>query len=309
MEDIVVERRPELDRPILVMAYRGWNDAGAAATHATEYLVKHLHGERFASVDPDRYYDFTQARPHTRPLGEFRRELTWPPNEFYHCRYADGRDIMLFIGTEPHLRWRRYGKNVVDFCRDLGVSQALAFGALLADTPHTRPVPLSGGSSTPELAAKLKEFGINGSRYEGPTGILSVVGTMLGEADIPNGSIWAAVPHYISATPNPKASAALVRRLNSVFSLDVPVVELDSEAEMYDAQVESAIANNPEAQQYVRELELNALAVPDEPELDLAPDEGVIEPLDESHADGLIRSVEEFLRQRNRDPDEGDAKG
>lgn len=306
MEDVRLDFRPELDQPILIMAFKGWNDAGASASHAAQHLVKAYGAERFASLDPDHYYDFTQARPYTRPVGEYKREITWPSNDFYFVRNVNGRDLVLFVGTEPHLRWRRYSENVVGLVRELSVSEALAFGALLADTPHTRPAPLSGGSTTPDLAERLKRVGINGSSYEGPTGILSIVGSMLGEASIPNGSIWAAVPHYISATPNPKASAALISRLNSLFSLNAPVAELESEAEAYDAQVESAIADNPEAQQYVRQLELNAMASPDDPDLDALPESAGTEPFEPGQAEGLIRSVEEFLRQRQRDHDGGE---
>jgi proteasome assembly chaperone (PAC2) family protein len=281
------------------MAYRGWNDAGAAASHAAEYIVDRLGGERFGFLDHEEYYDFTQARPHTRPAGEYQRELTWPQNEFFYARgAAGGRDVVLFVGTEPHLKWRRYGQNVVRLTQDLGVTEALALGALLADTPHTRPVPLSGGSSTPELGDRLKAMGIHGSRYEGPTGILSVVGSMLTEVGIPNGSIWAAVPHYISATPNPRAAAVMVRQLNGFFRLDVPVEDLESEAATYEAQVESAISGNPEAQQYVRELELQSASESYGPDLDSPPADVMSEPLDESQAEGLIQSVEEFLRRQ-----------
>ncbi len=295
-----MESTPELSRPIMIMAYRGWNDAGASATHAVEYMVDRLGMERFGHVDHEEYYDFTQARPHTRPVGEYQRELTWPRNEFYFARQvgAQARDVVLFVGTEPHLRWRRYGQNLVRLTQDLGVTEVLALGALLADTPHTRPVPLSGGSSTAEFAGRLKAIGINGSHYEGPTGILSVVGSMLSEVGIPNGSIWAAVPHYISATPNPKASATMVRQVNSIYALDVPVTDLDSEAAAYEAQVESAISDNPEAQQYVRELEMHSMSDADEPNLDALPPDTPSEPLDASQAESFIQSVEEFLRRQ-----------
>lgn len=309
MEDVILDSVPELRRPLMIMAYHGWNDAGAAASHAVEYLVEHLGAEQFGSVDPEEYYDFTQARPYTRPLGEYSRELTWPRNDFYFSGQGSGRDLVFFVGTEPHLRWRRYGKNLVDLAKQLGITEAFALGALIADTPHTHPVPLSGGSSTPDLAERLRGLGIGGSRYEGPTGILSVVGTMLAEVGIPNGSMWAAVPHYISATPNPKAASALLRKLNAVFSLDISVAGIDAEAQEYEAQVETAISSNPEAQEYVRDLELHTMASPDEPDLDTPPDDGTVEPLDASQAEGLIRSVEEYLRRQREQGGQDDLRG
>ena len=298
MDDLKLEFQPELNSPLLILAYRGWNDAGSSATHAVEYLVKKLGGERFGYIDHDEYYDFTQARPYTRPTSEYQRELTWPKNEFYYTHNAGGRDAVLFIGTEPHLRWRRYGQNMVRFAQELGVSQALALGALLADTPHTRPVPLSGGASTSDMGEQLSAVGINGSGYEGPTGILSVVGTMLAEVGIPNGSLWAAVPHYISATPNPRASIAMIRQLDQLYDLGLIVTDLEAQAEVYEAQVESAISGNPEAQQYVRDLEMQNLAEPDDPALDTPRGSDTSEPLDASQAEGMIEFVEEFLRRQ-----------
>lgn len=311
MNDLRLESKPELRAPVLIMAFRGWNDAGNAATHAVEYVVEQLGADRFGAMDPDEFYDFTQARPHTRPVGDYRRELTWPENDLYSYRSGDeGGDLVFFVGTEPHLRWRRYGANLVQLAQDLGIREVMALGALLADAPHTRPVPLSGGASTPEIAERLKSVGIHHSRYEGPTGILGVVGSMLADAGIPNGSMWASVPHYISATPNPKASAALVRQLGGVLPLSVGLARLEEEAETYQSQIESALVDNPEAQQYVRELELRSLASPDDPDLDLPPQEGFgdPEPLDASQAEGFIRSVEEFLRRQGDLPGEGDAR-
>ncbi len=298
MDDLRIESRPQLEHPRMLMAYRGWNDASSSATHALEYIIAQTGAECFGSIDHDEYYDFTQARPYTRPVGEYQRELTWPGNEFYFLRGWGAEDLLIFVGSEPHLRWRRYGQNVVRLAQEFGVTRALALGALLADTPHTRPVPLSGGASTPDMASELKAHGISGSGYEGPTGILSVVGSMLSEVGIPNGSIWSAVPHYISASPNPRASIAMVRHVNTLFGLGIPLTDLEAEVEVYEHQVETAISGNLEALQYVRELELHS---PDEgDEADRSKAQGVYdgEPLDPSQAEGLIQSVEEFLRQQ-----------
>ena len=121
LDDLRMDLRPELDRPVMIVAYRGWNDAGSAATHALEYLIGHFEAQPFASIDPDEYYDFTQIRPHTRPLGEYRRELTWAKNDFYYYHGSDGPELLLFLGTEPHLRWRRYSEHVLSLVREVGV--------------------------------------------------------------------------------------------------------------------------------------------------------------------------------------------
>lgn len=302
MSEMRWESRPELERPVLLMAYRGWNDAGEAATRAVGYLAGQLGAERFAALDPEEYYDFTQARPITRPIGQYRRELTWPSNEFLYARGAGGRDIVFFVGTEPHLRWRGYGETLVALVRELGITEVLGLGALLADTPHTRPVPLSGGASTPAMGKRMKRLGIESSGYEGPTGMLGVFGVMLSEARVPNGSVWAAVPHYISASPNPRAAAALAREVARLWGLDVPLGELEGEAAEYEAQVAAAVESSPEAQQFIRQLEQDADEDEEAPEQNLdAPPAGTPgEPFDPSQAEGVIRSVEEFFRSRSR---------
>lgn len=302
MDDLRIDTMPSLESPLMLLAYRGWNDAGSAATYAIEYLIEQSGAEQFGAIDHDEYYDFTQARPHTRPLGEYQRELTWPKNELYAARLDDGRDVVFLLATEPHLRWRRYGQNVVRLAQDLGVTEALALGSLLADTPHTRPVPLSGGASTADFAGRLRAIGIGGSGYEGPTGILSVVGSMLAEVGVPNGSIWAAVPHYISAAPNPRATLAIVRSVEALLGLDVPVARLEDEADVYAAQVESAMATNPEAQQYVRELEFHSESGDGDPTSgEPEAEEFGGEPLDASQADVAVQFVEDFLRRQRED--------
>ncbi len=297
MEDLIILDRPRLSDPVLIMAFKGWNDAGCGASYAAEHVVSTLRGERFAYIDSEEYFDFTESRPYTKPVGSYQRSLTWPQNDFFHARHGD-RDLIVLVGTEPNLRWKRYSGHIVQVAREFGAREALALGALLADTPHTRPVPISGGATTPELAERLAAEGIKPSGYEGPTGIVTVSGQALAEAGIPNGSIWAAVPHYISASPNPMAAAALVRRLNSVLSLGIALDQLEAESAVYQHRIASALEGNLEAQHFVQQLEQRADEEGEESEA--APEE----PMNTEQADRLIQSIEEFLRDRSDRPEE-----
>lgn len=295
MSDWTVENRPQTNDAYMIVAFKGWNDAGSAASYAVEHLVDQLGAQHIARLDPDEYFDFTEARPVTRAAGKYRRELTWPGNNLYHVRMSSGRDLLLMVGTEPHLRWKRYARELADLAEQFNVTEVLALGALLADTPHTRPVPLSGGAGSEDFGNRLKREGVKSSGYEGPTGILSVFSVALDERNIPNGSIWASVPHYISASPNPKASAAILEKLNRLLPLNVSIDKLNTEAIDYDSEIEAALRDNPEAQQYVRQLEMR------DPLLGLpSPAEDIEEEVDDAKAEGLIRSIEEYLRDREK---------
>jgi len=304
LEEIRAESWPNLANPTMIAAYKGWNDAGNAATYALEYIISQTGATMFASIDPDEFYDFTQVRPYTRPIGDYGRVITWTPNNFYYAHISESKDYVFFVGTEPNLRWRRYSSLLVKMANRLGVKEVISLGSMLADTPHTRPVPLSGGASSPELGEKLRSLGINSSFYEGPTGIVSVAGLTLAESGIQHASIWASVPHYISASPNPKAALALVDSVERLTGLRVSVDRLQMEAITFESQVDAAVSDNPDIEQYVRELEQR---VEDQQNEDTQ-DEGAPEGYDASEAEGLIRSIEEYLRQqsqnRNKDDEE-----
>src|SRR5213079_3605153 len=199
--ELRVHRRPELTRPVLVAAFRGWNDGAQAASLAAGYLAKTWEAERFADVDPEHFFDFQATRPHVSLEDGLTRRIDWPETAFYHAR-PDGldRDVVLLLGIEPNLRWRTFSELLIGLTRELGVELVITLGALLADVPHTRPAPVTGSASDAKL---IEELGLEGSRYEGPTGIVGVVHDACRSTDIPSVSLWAAVTYYVSLAPSP----------------------------------------------------------------------------------------------------------
>ena len=218
-DELSVSRRPQLERPLMIAAFRGWNDGGQGASLATGYLAKLWDAKRFAEIDPESFFDFQVTRPHVSLEEGVTRRIDWPSTVFYHGR-PEGldRDVVLLLGIEPNLRWRTFTDLIVSFVQELGVELMVSLGALLADVPHTRPVPVTGSASDPELVERL---GLSASRYEGPTGIVGVLHDACRQADIHSASLWAAVPHYVSLTPSPKAALALCDRLADLLGADI----------------------------------------------------------------------------------------
>jgi proteasome assembly chaperone (PAC2) family protein len=206
-DELRLERRPELRHPALVCAFRGWNDGGQGASVAGHFLARAWNAEKFAEIDPETFFDFQATRPHISLVEGTRRRIDWPENTFLDAQLHDGpRDVVLLLGTEPNLRWRTFSKVVTDLALDLGVELVVTLGSLLADVPHTRPAPVTGNATDPDL---VEQLGLQASRYEGPTGIVGVVHDACRSAGIPSASLWAAVPHYVSMTPSPRAAKAL----------------------------------------------------------------------------------------------------
>ena len=288
MAELQVARRPALERPVMIAAFRGWNDGGQGASLAAGYLAKRWNADRFAEIDPEGFFDFQATRPQVRLEGGTTRRIDWPEIVFYHGR-PDGmdRDAVLLLGVEPNLRWRTFSGLIVDFARELGVELFVTLGALLADVPHTRPTPVTGSATDPEL---IEELGLQASRYEGPTGIVGVVHDACRRADIRSASLWAAVPHYVSLAPSPKAAAALCERLATLLGAGIDTAELDEAADAYVRQVSEAIAGDEETAAYVEELERRADEI-DESDL----------PSGESLAAELSR----FLREREESEEHG----
>ena len=292
-EELRIDRRPELTRPVLVAAFRGWNDGAQAASLAAGYLAKTWQAERFAHVDPEEFFDFQATRPHVSLEGGMTRKIDWPETAFYHAR-PDGieRDIVLLLGIEPNLRWRTFTELLVDLVRDLGVELMITLGALLADVPHTRPSPVTGSASDPDLGQQL---GLSESRYEGPTGIVGVLHDACRQAEIPSASLWVAVPHYVSLTPSPKAALALCERLADVIEAPIDTTELAEAAENYSEQVSEAVASDPDTAAYIEELEQRADTLAEEAEL--------------PSADALAAELTQFLRDRERENGDDVARG
>jgi proteasome assembly chaperone (PAC2) family protein len=282
--ELRVHRRPELTRPVLIAAFRGWNDGAQAASLAAGYLAKTWQAQRFAHIDPEEFFDFQATRPHVSLEAGMTRKIDWPETAFYHAR-PDGldRDVVLLLGIEPNLRWRTFTDLIVQLVRELGVELMMTLGALLADVPHTRPSPVTGSASDPDL---VQQLGLSESRYEGPTGIVGVLHDACRQAEIPSASLWVAVPHYVSLTPSPRAAVALCERLGGLLGLDIEVSELEEAARSYEEQVSEAVASDEETAAYVEELEQRV--------------DSLEEASDLPSGDALAAELTRFLREREQ---------
>lgn len=253
MSAMTIEEVPQLTDPVLIVAFAGWNDAGNAATHAAQFLVQQLQARRFASIDPEEFYNFSELRPQVRLRDGLYREVIWPANEFFYSSASLlPRGLVLGVGIEPHLKWKTYSAAILDLAKQCGVQMVLTLGALLADVSYSRPVRVAGFASDSTLAARLQ---LTSSRYEGPTGIVGVFNDACRRSGIPSASFWANVPHYISAAPNPKAALALVKRVETFLHFSLDTTELSTQAFTFDAKVTQAVAENPQMAAYVRQLE------------------------------------------------------
>ena len=291
-DELRIDDRPELERPVLVAAFRGWNDGAQAASLAAGYLAKTWGAERFAEVDPENFFDFQAARPHVSLEDGLTRRIDWPETAFYHAR-PEGldRDVVLLLGIEPNLRWRTFTDLVVGLAEELGIELLISLGALLADVPHTRSAPVTGSATDKELVERL---GLSASRYEGPTGIVGVLHDVCGKRGIPSASLWAAVPHYVSLTPSPRGALALCERLGSVLGIEIDVQELEEAARNYEEQVSEAVASDEETAAYVDELERRSDQLDDATEL--------------PSGDALAAELTRFLRERDEEDGEDAAR-
>ncbi|MEE4025677.1 PAC2 family protein [Gordonia sp. PKS22-38] len=244
---------PRLRRPILLAAFEGWNDAGDAASSAIEHLALTWDAVALTDIDSDDYYDFQVNRPIVKQIDGVTRRIDWPTTSISYCTpHGADRDIVLVRGIEPNMRWRGFCAEIVDLARDLEVETTVMLGALLADTPHTRPVPVTGAAYSSESAAR---FNLAESRYEGPTGITGVLQDLFVQAGLPAVSFWAAVPHYVSTPPNPKATVALLNRVEEVLDIEVPLATLPEQAEEWEQAVTEMTEDDEEIAEYVRGLE------------------------------------------------------
>ncbi|HET8993148.1 MAG TPA: PAC2 family protein [Rhodococcus sp. (in: high G+C Gram-positive bacteria)] len=276
---------PELRNPVLVAAFEGWNDAGDAATGAVEHLELIWDAEPFAELDSEEYYDYQVNRPQVRLVDGVTRQIEWPATRLSACSPpGSDRDVVLMRGIEPNMRWRDFCDAILELVDDLGIHTVVVLGALLADTPHTRPVPVTGTAYSADAA---KRFNLEKSRYEGPTGINGVLQDACVRAGIPAVSFWAAVPHYVSHPPNPKATVALLRRLEDVLDVEVPLGELPALAEEWEETVTSMTEDDEDITDYVRGLEERGDAETD-----------ISEVISKIDGDALAAEFERYLRRR-----------
>ena len=276
-------------RPIMILAFTGWNDAAESATTAARYLTASFSGEKFAEIDPEEFYHFGLSRPYTRfkPGSETEKEIIWPATEFSISQSADlSRDVIVGVAPEPHLRWRTYCETIVELARRCEVTLVLTLGALLAEVPHTKPVRLVGSATDPELATR---FGLRPSRYEGPTGIIGVLNTLCRDRELPAASLWANVPHYISGIENPKASLALVKRVLNLLGAEADLSDLDEAGRQFDQNLKEIVAQNAKIKNYIAKLE----AKDTEEEAGATPGQSDLPPASE-----LVAEIEQFLRQQ-----------
>jgi proteasome assembly chaperone (PAC2) family protein len=280
------ESRPDgLRAPALVAAFKGWNDAGDAASAALGFVGGALGATRFARIDPEEFFDFQATRPKVRLVDGRTRHIDWPEVEVFEARIPRApRDLILVQGTEPSMRWRTFSGLVVDLAEALGTQLVVTLGALLADVPHSRPVHISALATDQALIDRL---GLQPATYEGPTGIVGVLHDACQKAGVPSASLWASVPHYVAAAPNPKAALALVRRLESLVGVTVDASDLESAAGDYQRQVDLAVQADPDVQAFVERLEQAT-----------AEEEDDAGPTDLPSGDVLAREFQRFLRQR-----------
>jgi proteasome assembly chaperone (PAC2) family protein len=288
MQPLRWEYRPDgLRAPALVVAFKGWNDAADAASTAITFVGTALGARRFATIDPEEFYDFQSTRPRIQLVEGQTREIVWPEVELYEARIPRApRDLLLLAGTEPSFRWRHFSRLIIDVAEAIGVQLVVTLGSLLADVPHTRPVSVTGLASDPALVARL---GLTTSSYEGPTGIVGILHAACQEAGLPSASLWAAVPHYIAAAPNPKAALALVRKLEGLVGVAVNAADLETAASDYERQVNLAVQSDPDVQAFVERLE------------QAAGEEVAEEPGPLPSGETIARDLQRFLRQRGED--------
>ncbi len=264
-DELRISERPSLSSPVLIAAFRGWNDGGQGASLAAGYLAKAWDASRFAELDPETFFDFQATRPHVSLVDGLTRRIDWPENAFYHARIpGTERDAVLLLGIEPNLRWSTFASLIVSLATELGVELVVTLGALLADVPHTRAAPVTGSATDPKL---IEELGLEGSRYEGPTGVVGVLHDACRRAGLPSVSLWAAVPHYVSLAPSPRAALALCERLAGLLDAELVTAELEEAATTYAEQVSEAVSTDAETAAYVEELERRVDALEEEADL------------------------------------------
>jgi len=274
---------PHLRSPVLVCAFRGWNDAAAAASTALETIADSLDSEPIASVDPEEFFDFSSTRPTVTLEEGVTRRIEWPRNDLIAVRVPSAeRDLVLLDGTEPNLRWRTFSETIATAADALGVELVVTLGALIAEVAHTLPVPITGLASSARLVEQME---LERSSYEGPTGIVGVLHDHCGRTGIDSASLWAAVPHYVAAIPNPKAALALLRRLESLTGVAFDGTPLEEETSDYEEQIGRAVAANPEIEELVARIEAE--------QADMFGPDGEV-----PSAEALAREFQRFLRQR-----------
>jgi len=293
---VEIEQLPELERPNVIAAFSGWNDAGQSATTAVRYLIDSWKAQSFAHLDAEEYYSFTDTRPTIRIVNGTERELAWPKNEFYaFAGSGSSPAAVLMLGVEPNLKWRSYCGEIVRLARSLGSRRLITLGSLVTDAVHTRPVPLTGFSTDVNVQSKFASRNIGRSSYEGPTGVVGVLHDAARRAEIHTASVWAATPYYLGSTPNPKTAFGLLDALDEALELHLNLSELRIVAEEFERQVSLAVRDNTEIQQQIRTLEerydaQGGVQLAQQPQAELP------------EAGSIIADIETLLREQRDEP-------
>jgi proteasome assembly chaperone (PAC2) family protein len=282
---------PRLRQPVLITAFEGWSDAADAASSAGGYLSGAWGARKFASIDPEEFYDFTAVRPRVRLNDNLERVIDWPANEFTAGSIpGTARDAIFLRGVEPGLKWRTFCEQIIHVAREFNVELVISLGALAAGVPHTSPVTVMGTTTNDELAER---WALGRSRYEGPTGIVGAVNDALGRAGFPVASLWAALPHYVAQTPSPKGALALVEAVGRMLDVTIQTTDLEIAAASYVRQVDEVVEADSDVAEYVRRLE------EDIEEGDGDDDDDALDelPHDLPGGDALAAEVERYLRE------------
>jgi len=289
MDSLEFTERPELRRTIMLTAFAGWPDASEAATRAIRYLADQLSATKFASIDPEEFYNFVEQRPKVRNGADGERILSWPENQFYSWRNSsgDGPDIVLFRGVEPHFKWRSYSAMIYEVAEACNVELIVTLGALLDAVPHTRPVKITRSSQTKNLGPRLEHLQFKPPSYQGPTGIMSIVLDRMTEAGIPAASYWGHTPHYVQAKPNPNVTRALVEAITEIVPIEIDTERLVRRGIDFTRRLAKALSDQDEVTKYVSELEERW----DKEHPDSESSDG------DSDPGPLIAELEEFLRR------------
>ena len=295
MTHLVVHETPTVAHEYMIIAFAGWADASDAATTAIKYLIRKLKATKFAELDPEEFYDFSQTRPYTSRTKDGRRRVRWPTNEFFSWVPQDSKKgTMFYLGVEPNLRWRTFSQEITGLAKQHGVTTVVHLGALLDAVPHTREVRLTGSSTRPDLQKYFSDSGVNASNYQGPTGISSVLLESFANAGIEYASLWGHTSHYLQAAPNYRVAHTLLKHFQGILDLPVDIGELLAAAETFDREVAKAIERDEQLGAYVTKLEgqydesVAASEIPDPSE--------------------MVQDLERFLRsEQRRRPGPGDA--
>jgi proteasome assembly chaperone (PAC2) family protein len=301
MDALKIQELPALRSPILIAAFAGWPDAAEVASGSARYLARKLRARRFAEIDPEEFYVFTETRPTTLILAPGQRALEWPSNEFFSWRNPNGeRDIVILQGREPNINWREYVDIVMGLAQRLGVSQMVTLGGTYDAVSHRGRVSLSGNGTTPALTERLEGLGIGGSSYEGPSSVQSALIESCRDRKIGAASIWGHAPHYVRAAPNPKVSHAMLNALRILIEIEVDLAELKVAGEQLEARVDAAMSENPELRDYVDQLDIVAEPVPEPTVDELMADL----PLSRPDPAEVMRELEEILNLRRAESEE-----